>query len=63
HAAHIAGKRQSMNSFSLGQNRILRLRPVEQTPWATLKSKDDPRFLELDRFIAEEDNCKLALHL
>lgn len=63
HAAHIAGKRQSMHSYSLGQNRILRLRPVEQTPWATLKSKDDPRFLELDRFIAEEDNCKLALHL
>jgi len=63
HAAHIAGKRQSMHSFSLGQKRILRLRPVDQTPWATLKAKDDPRFLELDRFIPEEDNSKLALHL
>lgn len=63
HAAHIAGKRQSMHRFSLGQQRILRLRPVDQTPWATLKAKDDPRFLELDRFIAEEDNSKLALHL
>jgi len=63
HAAHIAGKRQSMHSFSLGQKRILRLRPVDQTPWATLKAKDDPRFLELDRFIPEEDHAKLALHL
>lgn len=63
HAAHIAGKRQSMHRFSLGQSRILRLRPVDQTPWATLKSKDDARFLELDRFIPEEDHAKLALHL
>ena len=63
HAAHIAGKRQSMHRFSLGQKRILRLRPVDETPWATLKAKDDPRFLELDRFIPEEDHSKLALHL
>lgn len=63
HAAHIAGKRQSMHAFSLGQKRILRLRPIDQTPWATLKAKDDPRFLELDRFIPEEDHAKLALHL
>lgn len=63
HAAHIAGKRQSMHRFSVGQTRILRLRPVDQTPWATLKAKDDPRFLELDRFIREEDHSKLALHL
>ena len=63
HAAHIAGKRQSMHRFSVGQKRILRLRPVDETPWATLKAKDDPRFLMLDRFIPEEDNAKLALHL
>lgn len=63
HAAHIAGKRQSMHQFSLGQSRILRLRPVEQTPWATLKAKDDPRFLELERYINEEDHAKLARHL
>lgn len=63
HAAHIAGKRQSMHRFSVGQTRIMRLRPVDQTPWATLKAKDDPRFLELDRFIREEDHSKLALHL
>lgn len=63
HAAHVAGKRQSMNGFNLGQRRILRLLPVDRTPWATLKSRDDPRFLELDRFILEEDNSKLAMHL
>ena len=63
HAAHIAGKRQSMHGFTLGQKRILRLRPVDQTPWATLKAKDDPRFLELERFIPEEDHAKFALHL
>lgn len=63
HAAHIAGKRQSMHRFNLGQKRILRLRPVDETPWATLKAKDDPRFLMLDRYIPEEDHSKLALHL
>lgn len=63
HAAHIAGKRQSMHRFNVGQKRILRLRPVDETPWATLKAKDDPRFLMLDRYIPEEDHSKLALHL
>lgn len=63
HAAHIGGKRQSMHRFALGQNRILRLRPVDRTPWATLKAKDDPRFLELERFIREDDHRKLAAHL
>ena len=60
HAAHIGGKRQSMHRFRLGQNRIMRLLPVDRTPWATLKAKDDPRFLELERFIREEDHRKLA---
>lgn len=60
HAAHIGGKRQSMHRFQLGQNRIMRLLPVDRTPWATLKAKDDPRFLELERFIREEDHRKLA---
>lgn len=63
HLAHVAGKRQSMNGFHLGQRRILRLLPVDQTPWATLKARDDPRFLELDRFILEADHSKLAMHL
>jgi hypothetical protein len=63
HAAHVAGKRQSMHLFRIGQSRILRLRPVEQTPWVTLKAKDDPRFLDLERFVSEEDHVKLAAHL
>lgn len=63
HAAHIAGKRQPMHSFTTGQQRILRLLPVDETPWATLKSKDDPRYLQLDRFVCVEDNAKLASHL
>ncbi len=63
HAAHIDGKRQSMHRFAAGQHRILRLLPVDQTPWSTLKAKDDPRFLDLDRFVCEEDHSKLARHL
>ncbi len=62
-AAHIDGKRQSMHQFATGQHRILRLLPVDQTPWSTLKAKDDPRFLDLDRFVCEEDHSKLARHL
>lgn len=63
HAAHVAGRRQPMHAFTTGQQRILRLLRVDQTPWATLKSKDDPRYLELDRFICVEDNAKLVAHL
>lgn len=63
HAAHVDGKRQSMHRFHLGQSRIMRLLPVDRTPWVTLKAKDDPRFLELERFIREDDHRKLALHL
>ena len=59
HAAHIGGKRQAMNGFFLNQTCRLRLIPLEKTPWATLKSKDDLRFVELERFICEEDHLKL----
>ena len=62
-AAHIDGKRQPMHEFSAGQQRILRLLPVDRTPWATLKAKDDPRFLELERFVCAEDHEKLTRHL
>ncbi len=62
-AAHIDGKRQPMHEFSTGQQRILRLLPVDLTPWATLKAKDDPRFLELERFVCAEDHEKLGRHL
>ena len=63
HAAHVGGKRQSMHRFHLGQNRIMRLLPVDRTPWATLKAKDDPRDLVLESFIREDDHRKLALIL
>jgi hypothetical protein len=59
HAAHIGGKRQPMNGYFLNQTSTLRLIPLEKTPWATLKSKDDLRFIELERFICEEDHLKL----
>jgi hypothetical protein len=38
----------------------MRLIPLEDTPWATLKAKDDPRFVDMERFICEEDNIKLS---
>jgi len=41
----------------------MRLLPVDRTPWATIKAKDDPRFLELERFIREDDHLKLARNL
>jgi len=59
HPAHISEKRQSMGEFFIGQNRTLRLIPLDATQWVTLKAKDDPRFVELDRFITEEDHHKL----
>ena len=60
HAAHIDGKRQSLSGYYINQTRRMRLIPLEDTPWATLKSKDDPRFVDLERFISEEDNLKLS---
>ena len=59
HAAHVGGKRQPMHRYFLSQTRTLRLIPIEETPWATLKAKDDRRFLDLERFICEEDHLKL----
>ncbi|MEI6072626.1 MAG: hypothetical protein WCS31_12590 [Verrucomicrobiae bacterium] len=59
HAAHIGGKRQATDGFFLNQSRTLRLIPLESTPWATLKAKDDPRFVDLERFIREEDHFRL----
>jgi hypothetical protein len=60
HAAHIGGKRQPMHLFARGQTRTMRLIPVDRTPWGTLKSKDDLRFIDLERFISEEEHRKLA---
>jgi hypothetical protein len=57
--AHIGGTRQPMHEYFLNQTRTLRLIPLDQTPWATLKAKDDVRFVDLDRFITEEDHQKL----
>lgn len=62
-AAHIDGKRQPMHEFSTGQQRILRLLPLDRTPWATLKAKDDPLFVDLERFVCAEDHEKLGRHL
>lgn len=59
HPAHISEKRQPMGGFAVGQVRILRLIPLDATPWVTLKAKDDPRFVELDRFVTVEDHQKL----
>jgi hypothetical protein len=60
HAAHIDGKRQSLSGYYINQTRRMRLIPLEDTPWATLKAKDDPRFVDMERFICEEDNIKLS---
>lgn len=59
HPAHISEKRQPMGSFTVGQVKTLKLIPLDATPWVTLKAKDDPRFVELDRFVTEEDHRKL----
>jgi hypothetical protein len=59
HPAHISEKRQPMGRFTIGQVRTLRLIPLDATPWVTLKAKDDPRFVELDRYVTEEDHRKL----
>jgi hypothetical protein len=59
HPAHISERRQPMGGFTIGQVRTLKLIPLDDTPWVTLKAKDDPRFVELDRFVTEEDHRKL----
>jgi hypothetical protein len=57
--AHLGGNRMTMSRYHLHQNRNLLLIPFEKTQWGTLKCKDDPRFVELDRFVTEEDHIKL----
>lgn len=63
HPAHIAERRQPMSRFFAGEISTLRLIPLDQTPWVTLKAKDDPRYLDLERFITEEDHRKLSAQL
>jgi hypothetical protein len=63
HAAHIDGKRQPLHGYYINQTRNLRLIPIEDTPWATLKAKDDNRYVDLERFISEEDHLKLGKQL
>ena len=63
HPAHIGEKRQPMNRFFTGEISTLRLIPLERTPWVTLKAKDDPRYVDLDRFITEEDHQRLSSQL
>ncbi len=63
HAAHIDGKRQPLHGYYINQTRNLRLISIEDTPWATLKAKDDNRYVDLERFICEEDHLKLSKQL
>lgn len=63
HAAHIAGKRQPMMGYFLNQTRTFNLIPVDATPYATLKSKEDPRYYELERFLTDSDFAKLGKQL
>lgn len=60
HAAHIGGHRQPMLGYFLNQTRTFNLIPIDSTPYATLKSKEDPRYFELDRFLTESDYTKLG---
>lgn len=63
HAAHIGGKRQPMLGYFLNQTRTFDLVPIDSTPYATLKAKEDPRYFELERFLTESDYTKLGKQL
>jgi len=58
--AHIDGEALPLSKFQPYQASKLRLIPVEETRWATLKAKENPGSEELDRFICEEDHILLT---
>lgn len=58
HPAHIALQRQSLRKYHLGRTYKLRLRPLEGTPWNTVKRKDDSGRMDLEPYIQLDDEAK-----
>ena len=58
--AHIDGAAVPLDKFQPYKSAVLRLIPIEETRWATLKTKEPPGTEELDRYLCEEDHIALT---
>jgi hypothetical protein len=58
--AHIDGAAVPLDKFQPYKSAVLRLIPIEETRWATLKTKEPPGTEELDRYLCEEDHIALS---
>jgi hypothetical protein len=56
--AHIALKPQPLERYKLGKTYKLRLRPLRGTAWNVAKTKDDSGLIDLEPYIALEDEGK-----
>jgi hypothetical protein len=59
HPAHIGLKPQPLGKYVIGKTFLLRLDPVDITPWNTVKTNDETGRLDLVPYIRKEDEGRL----
>lgn len=58
HPAYIGLRRQPLRKYRIGRTYKLRLRELEQTPWSTVKRRDQSGRIDLEPYIKLEDEAK-----
>jgi len=58
HPAYIGLKKQSLHRYRIGKTYKLRLRELAETPWSTVKRRDDSGRIDLEPYIQIEDEAK-----
>jgi hypothetical protein len=58
HPSYIAMRRQSLRKYHLGRTYKLSLHELEQTPWSTVKRRDDTGRMDLEPYIRIEDEAR-----
>lgn len=58
HPAFVGLRRQSLRKYRIGRTYKLRLRDLAQTPWSTVKRRDESGRIDLEPYIRLEDEAK-----
>ena len=58
HPTYIGLKKQSLRKYRMGRTYKLRLRPLEGTPWDTIKRRDESGRIDLQPYIQLQDEAK-----
>jgi hypothetical protein len=58
HPAYIGLKKQSLHKYRTGRTYKLRVRPLEATPWDTVKRRDESSRIDLQPYIQLQDEAR-----